>query len=1431
MNFKKLTAWLLAAVMVVSLMPMASFAESMPADSGSDTSYEEQLDEEVTEGESETEAASSEEDQPAEPTAAEMIQAKIDALPSVEDLKDIAAEEAAELNSTVTAISLEIDALTEEEKAILVMDKIIAAAGFLATWTAPVEDTTGEDNTGLVVKYRLTENGVVTTDWTAIENQNETVSDTSRYIILDYSKNAVLEVEAYYNGVKLGKRTENVGIGETSQGHKNAYIYDGHGNRGDNGQGSTNWNAKFVDEDGLVTVKPGERNGSTFIQMDIYETAESTEPVYFRIGLTVTGYVLAPTPNTSWYLNATIIPVTDKNAVVEVCSTNATSIDAAYTEKGFYISDGKVYLNAQGKTENLFDITVDDKNYSVVVVNKAAESAEMDARKITLTNEAPTTVENLGTGYKTVNFDNMDSQTWQAGDSLDDGGFKLVKTGDTSYTYYPIYIVKADNNNLVDVEDSAQVKLLSGSVNWFNVEKVDLTINGTTAKAFRLSIAPPDGSTTVVPTLYAKATVGLFTANEATKELGLSIYSLDKFANDELSGTYYKNIFWKYGVSEPVHDYLDEKWDRPQTAVAIERTFDEINGTEPFVDIVLTKGSGSPLYVENVLYDEVYADTFEVVTKTDSKLDIKFTSVDSKGKNCIGITIALKEGVDTTTDISEEFKIRFKATDPNLANFDNYIYGSVLICKDPEIVTESATVNNADELVVAYKTMTTGTITLAKGTYTFTDTFVHDRNTVKLVGAEGAEVVFNRPADSVGPVITVSGNTKDGIIKNIIVDGSDERIGVYGVSTGAYITLENVTVRNCTTGVVNETQVGDTVLTNCTFENNTVGVKSHMDAPDVLDGTFKGNDTAVYVESHTFSIPVIKNSNFIDNTTDLTTESESTQVAFQQNYFGTTASGRKAEPDITSVGNGNKDIVYYTPFYETAERNLLVSTTVGAQVEEVATFAARTTAKNLKYTLPVDLTINPASEMTSNIFAEITKTESYIDNVVVEIPVTSADGEVIWQFSNDTLADAADFNPATDETNIAVGDSLVDGATVVANNKGDATVYHELSFAHNGKLPGQATVTVDGEYKDVNETLYLYHIVGDKLELVENGIAAIEVVGSGEDKKLNYTVVIDGCSEYIISTKIVVEESGDNTGDGSTGGGEGEADGTTDGNTGSTGGSTSGSSSSSSSVSTATPAPTATPAAPAQSAAQATATPTVNDFVSALDVEEKLEASATGEAVIDITGKDLVSAKAFELLAENPDKTLVFEADGFKWTFAASDITDANAISGTTFKPAISLDSPNVDEIKALAGDAAEGFTHIYFQHHGKLPGKAKVEIFVGKADAGVTKHVYHYLPERGGFEYMGTTVITQDGWAAFEIYGCSDYILSDVMLDTSLVLEAETEAPAPETNVGDTETEVVPETPAENGGVGTLPIIIIVAVIAVAAIFFIFRRKGEKEE
>ena len=227
--------------------------------------------------------------------------------------------------------------------------------------------------------------------------------------------------------------------------------------------------------------------------------------------------------------------------------------------------------------------------------------------------------------------------------------------------------------------------------------------------------------------------------------------------------------------------------------------------------------------------------------------------------------------------------------------------------------------------------------------------------------------------------------------------------------------------------------------------------------------------------------------------------------------------------------------------------------------------------------------------------------------------------------------------------------------------------------------------------------------------------------------------------------------------------------------------------------------------------------------MSAQEVEKKLEVSADKDVVIDATDKELVSAKAFGVLAEYPEATLTFEGEDYKWTFAAADITDADAIDGSIFDTKISLESPNAAAIKAAAGDAE--IIHIYFSHHGKLPGKALVEIFAGEAEAGKTKYVHYFDGIANEFEYITEVVVQDNGWVVFEIEHCSDYVLSDKLLDTAETAEEETEPTQQEQH---TEEQTQPTEPENSGSALPIALIAIVVIIIAAAVFFIKKKKAE---
>lgn len=1293
----------------------------------------------------------------------------------------------------------------------------IAIGSYQVTLEVQVDKDTNKDtnkditftysHNKLEVLYNLTNKENNNSNWSTCPRRND--GDTSEYIGLDYHKEAVLKIKVLWNNNPMGlfnPPSNDTGINFVRQGNKNATITDINGV-----DGADEANAKFMDETTrLITVKPGRGFGSTSLQISICFPNGS---INYDVGISVLGSGDNTQYTESWYKDATIITATSQTADIEVCSTNQTELDAADEAKGFFIKDGKVYFNYSKITDTNkkptdFSITDDGNKYAVVFMPTEVGTLEKRTAGISNIEIKSEDIKYFNSnidGYYIVNYDNMTGHAWNANNVFEFENFKNVDG-----EYYPVYIIKRENGNTVSVDNDATIKIIDGNKNWVSAGRVNIGTADNPIDAFKVYINPPTGQS-VTPTMSIDARVGLFISGEAPKELGVSVYPPEK-----------TNLGETYGFGYPMHGTLPEGMREMYSDLGVK----DVTSTEKIrYNRVISKGVGYPIKVDSALYDDIDVSTFKAFTTKPDKINITYITKDEQGDNCIGINVE----VDASEPISEEIMVSFK----DKAEKEYYLYDSVFIYEQPVYTSEERTVGNVADFIAAYTTMDKGTIYVKPGAYRFTTPFVHYRSTINIVGLteNNAKPVFYGPSNNTAPVITFKGGLWNSQVKNIIIDGESTRIGVYGSNEKGVFTsfsINNVEIRNCTTAIFNNTENGQTNVSDCVLRNNTHGIETNLVAPNVRNTLFEKNDVAVYIGEKTNQVPNIKNCSFVDNRTDLETYRQY-EISFQQNFFGVTNEEKEIVPKTAPEGspkgtpNGIPDIagdsmctgkVYYVPYYTSIDKDTLATTIAGAKVEEVAKFAARAAGGTTKYTLPVDLTANPASQMKSYIFEQIAKTPDNDNDVIVEIPVTSVDGTVNWQFNNEHLAKEG-FDFTKDITNIAVSDKLsTDAANVVENKKGDAKVYQEINFAHEGKLPGKARVTVDGAFKEIgeDETLYLYHIVGDKLVLEKDADVEFYV---DEEKKVNYyTATVDHCSEYIISTNIVLEEEnqGGNNG-GATGGSTGGA----------TGGSTGGF--------TGVFRPIETEAIAQITEPSETGTTTVvkslsaNDFVSAQDVETKLESSVTGSISFDVTDKKTVSANAFKVLTDYAGSTLTLEGNGYSWTFAASDITDANAINGTALNTTISLESPNAQVIKNAAGGAK--ITNVYFAYHGNLPGKATVKIDVGKQESGKVKYVYYFDPNRTMFEYISELVVTNDGHAVFDIRHCSDYILSDTKLDESIVYTADK---LPQVSEGNT--EVVTEQPAESeSSTSTFPIIAIVIaiVVAAAAVILVFKRRKEE--
>ncbi len=1090
--------------------------------------------------------------------------------------------------------------------------------------------------------------------------------------------------------------------------------------------------------------------------------------------------------------------------------------------EGFALSeDGTLTYTKTAETKaGSYEAAVGDKLYIVAIFPEISAMTGENALKpsdyyVTVNPDTDSMVEkyitnggvsNLEDGYHmfTVNGD----EVWCDGDN----DFGLDKNGN----YTPIYFVKVSGKQLTDLTEGYKIypdQAMMGKTSYL-IAHERVKLNGINA----IKVYPRyDASETAVNdgyvirhedgTAVSKNTY-ILAGFTLVDENGLAISDTDKpvmASAAHLDKTAPNDVHITEDVTRKGGDL--DLWTSVGDSGNIPDTF-------YFADNSIEGSSHA------ILFNKIDISSIRVQSTNEENVKItEFVTTDDNGNNVIGFKLDRKnldkfysELLKVTFDYDGEEKVIYIP----VVNRDKEEQVSIQIGKD-DLANKT--------LQEIYDTFVGSVLYIEAGEYE--EDLCMNRNNVKVEGVAKEEggsrlVVLKGSADTSKPILELDSYGQV-FMSNIAIDGSKwvdngnpTKIGLQTSEKTQMVNFSGIEnqvgvkyIKNCATGLNVKNSNVILNLSSVTLENNTVAVQANCHI-NINGNIFKNNGTAIkLVTERSEGIPriTVKENNFIGNTTDFEIGYlSSTSASVTQNYFD----GNK--PVIVK---DSRDNVYWAPYYTDETRTVLSATLEGAENASVT----RDTAT--AYKLPVTLEYNDVTTFDSNVFKEINVA---IGNITASVPVTEVvENKLVvtteWNFDKETLL-ATDELPAS--MNLKVTDELsTDAQDIVNAAVADQTaIVQKVNFTHSGILPGKATVKImkTSDITDVTD-LKLYYVDETNKEVVD--LAICDVTEVTENGVTYFVVTVDHCSEYIIAAgNIVIENPFDSTGDGedgSTGDGSTSEDGT-------------GSSSDSSSnkkddddddedeapAATATPAP----AAPATS----TTTPSANDFVSAQDVENKL-ANTTGDtATFDVTDKELISSKAFEVLAENPGKFLVFETDSYRWTFASDDITDAGAIAGTSFKPAISLDSPNVDAIKALAGDAAENFTHIYFEHHGKLPGKAKVEIFVGEAQAGMTKYVYHYIPERNGFEYIETITLTEKGWAAFEIYGCSDYILSDVMLDESLVLEAEAETPVqPQEPAVDSTVE---EPAGAQTGMGMLPIIVVIAIIAVCVIFFIIKKK-----
>lgn len=807
----------------------------------------------------------------------------------------------------------------------------------------------------------------------------------------------------------------------------------------------------------------------------------------------------------------------------------------------------------------------------------------------------------------------------------------------------------------------------------------------------------------------------------------------------------------------------------------IDQRFTPDNAPES-IRLYLTKGSGTGstggyAQYDLALYDEVDAGSLTVTSSNNAFVDPQgYLASTPDGKNAIGFELKVKEA---SAPAMAEITVSFNDRDGV-----SHTYKGVVRCA-PAQAGESCTVSTVEEFLEKYNSMTSGTIVMKGGTYSMD--LVHDRY-IAIRAAEGEEVIINGSEDGAGAIITI-GLTNPGEISGITIDGRGKtRDGIAADGKNCY--AYGITVQNCNTGMTGSPGGWAMLANGSTFRDNTFAIQAKSARLVVENCLFEGSGiAAIFIERSAYTECRVQMNRFVENTTDIATGNGYDGVTATQNYWQ--HGGAATKPKISNNPD-RPGKVYYSPRFADEAMTLYTADLEGAVPGSTG------------YTVPVDRTLSDASLLDSALFAEMKS-----KTAAVSIPVTETVGDkalvtTVWGFDSGKLAEKL-----PDTMDLEVTDTLSAKAQAVVDKvvENPEAIAQAVNFSHDGALPGTATVMVRKTGAIKADELKLYYINETTGTVEQAEIVAVSATTlDGVDY---YVVTVAHCSEYLIAGAITLKEEG-----GSTGGSEG-------GNTGSTGGES-------------TPAPTAAPtAAPAATPAPTQAPASANKLVSALEVEERFAGAQSNEVAFDVARKPLVSAGAFGILAQNPDKALVLEGEGYAWRFEGAALTDPGAIEGASFDTTVSLTSPNAHLIAPLVKDVPA--VNVYFSYHGALPGPAQVSVQLGAEHAGSVKYLYYFNSTAVTLEYVGEAKVDASGVATFTIEHCSDYVLLDEKLEET---DAPAATPGPEATAAPeaTQAPAAQETGAPSGGSTgfILAAVAAAAVLAAVILLLVRRRKGE---
>ncbi len=149
-----------------------------------------------------------------------------------------------------------------------------------------------------------------------------------------------------------------------------------------------------------------------------------------------------------------------------------------------------------------------------------------------------------------------------------------------------------------------------------------------------------------------------------------------------------------------------------------------------------------------------------------------------------------------------------------------------------------------------------------------------------------------------------------------------------------------------------------------------------------------------------------------------------------------------------------------------------------------------------------------------------------------------------------------------------------------------------------------------------------------------------------------------------------------------------------------------------------------------------------------------------GSISLEITQSGVIPAEVLEALKEKQG-TLTLKADGF------SCVIDGKALEGIPGSLKATDITSDMEKEKALSAAANGQDTYqLNFAREGQLPGKFRFSFAAAESKPGDVLYLYRYYSDSGTLEETGVCAVDADGFAAFDIYYCSGYVVSSGVIE-----------------------------------------------------------------